>query len=193
MIVAESTRTSVGLTTPVPYSCLHETQVTQGQINNAFQNCVCFDPTPVGPPPRYTHQTLAASEVCAGLAAPISSFGGFGLPFLPTGLRAHTIGTYVAAAGVGYPGAECVSVYLGVLDSPGLCTPAPTPVPPLHAVTGIGTTGGYMVGLFDSPLPVISPLEFLDLENILLVTPFGFIPGFGALFASERLWSFNTL
>jgi hypothetical protein len=190
-IIADSTRTSEGLTTPVPYTCLRESRVQQGVLQNAFQNCVCFDPTPVGPPPRYVHQTLNVTETCAAAAAPILSFGAFGLPFMPTGLRALMIGSYVPVAGaVSYPGNECVSVYLGILESPGSCGPA-TPGGVIHAVTGIGTTAGFPVSLLDSPLTVIAPLDFLDLENMLLVTPGGFVPGLGALFVSERVWSFN--
>jgi hypothetical protein len=193
-IIAESTRTSVGLTVPVPYTCLRETQVVNGQLNTVAFNCVCNDPLPMLPPSRYAHQTLFATEVCAGAAAAILSFGGLGVPFLPTGLRAEIIGSWVPAAGApAFPGAECVSVYLGILDSPGLCGPVPPPFGTIHAVTGVGTTGGFGVMLPETPTPAFAPLDFLDLENMLLVTPFGFTPGFGALFGSERVWSFNML
>jgi hypothetical protein len=58
-------------------------------------------------------------------------------------------------------------------------------------VSGIGTTGGFPVQLFSSSLPAFVPLDFLDLHNMLPLTAVGFVPGFGSLFASERVWSFN--
>jgi hypothetical protein len=194
-VVAESARTSVGLLNPfIPYTCMNETQVIQGVLADVNQNCVCFDPTPLGPPPRYMHQTLNTYEFCAGVAAPIVSFGGFGIPFMPTGLRALMLGSWLPVAAGGYPGNKCVSVYLGVLDSPGVCPPLPPPPGSnLHAVTGIGTTGGNMVQLLDSPTPAIAPLEFLDLQNMLVLTPAGFQIGIGSLFASEKVWNLNTL
>ena len=70
VIVAESTRQSYGLSNPaVPYTCLNESRVFQGNLQNVNQNCVCFDPTPVGPPPRYMHQSLNAFELCGGAGA----------------------------------------------------------------------------------------------------------------------------
>jgi hypothetical protein len=196
VVIAESARTSVGLLNPaIPYTCLRETQIVQGGLNNVNQNCVCFDPTPIGPPPRYMHQTLNTFEMCGGLLAPILNFAGFGVPFMPTGLRALMLGSWVPVAGGGtYPGTKCVSIYLGILDSPGVCPPFPPPPGSnLHAVTGVGTTGGNMVQLFDAPTPAIAPLKFLDLQNMLVLTPFGFQVGFGSLFASEKVWNINTL
>lgn len=192
-LIAEDTRTSIGLTNPaVPYTCLRETQVVQGVLQNQFQNCACFDPSPIAPPARYVHQSLIASEVCAGAAAPIMNFGGFAIPFMPTGLRALMLGSYIPTPANPYPGNECITVYLGVLESPGLCVP-PVAVPNLHAVTGIGTTGGFLSQLFNSTLPAFVPLEFLDLHNMLVLGPAGFTPGLGALFGSERVWNFNSL
>jgi hypothetical protein len=191
-IVADTTRTSFGLSNPaLPYTCLRETQVVQGILQNVQQNCVCFDPTPIGPPPRYTHQNLNATETCLGGAvAPIASVP-VPLPALFTGLRALTIGAWTPVATQTYPGTKCISVYLGVLNSPGLCTLA-TPVIGTHVVSGVGTTGGNPSRLFDTPLPFLAPLQFLDLHNMLIFTPpFSFTPGFGALFASERVWDFN--
>jgi hypothetical protein len=194
VIVAESCRKSFGLSNPaVPYTCLNESQVFQGNLQNVMNNCSCFDPTPVGPPPRYMHQSLNAFEICGGAGAPINSFGGFGIPFMPTGLRALMLGSWVPIAGGGtYPGTKCISIYLGIIEGPGVC-PGPGPVIALNAVTGVGTTGGNVVQLFDSPTPTIAPLEFLDLQQMLVLTPFGFTPGLGSLFASERVWQFNTL
>jgi hypothetical protein len=193
-IVAESTRSSVGLSNPaIPYTCQRESQVFQGVLTNLNSNCVCNDPTPVGPPPRYMHQTLNAFEFCGGAGAPIFNFAGFGIPFMPTGLRALMLGSWVPVAGGGtYPGTKCLSVYLGVLESPGVCPPLPAPGGSLHAVTGVGTTGGNAVQLFDSPTPAIAPLKFLDLQNMLVLTPFGFQIGIGSLFASEKVWNFNS-
>ena len=195
VIIAESARTSVGLSNPaIPYTCQRETQVLQGVLANVNQSCPCFDPTPLGPPPRYMHQTLNTFEFCGGMGAPIVNFPAFGIPFMPTGLRALMLGSWLPVAGGGYPGNKCVSVYLGVLDSPGVCPPLPPPPGSnLHAVTGIGTTGGNMVQLFDVTAPAIAPLEFLDLQSMLVLTPFGFTPGLGSLFASEKVWNLNTL
>jgi hypothetical protein len=190
-IIGESSRHSVGLTNPaIPYTCLRETQIVQGAVQDVQQNCVCFDPTPVGPPPRYTHQTLNAFEVCGGAGAPISNFPLPGFANLFTGLRALSIGFWVPVATQTYPGNKCISVYLGVLNSPGIC-PTSTTAGALHVVTGVGTTGGNLVQLFDTPFAALAPLKFLDLEDILVLTPAGFTPGFGALFGSERVWSFN--
>ena len=193
-ILAESCRQSRGLSNPaIPYTCLNESQVFQGTLNNVNQNCPCFDPTPVGPPPRYRHQSLNAFEFCGGMGAPIISFAGFGIPFMPTGLRALMLGGWLPVAGAGtYPGTKCVSVYLGIIEGPGVC-PGPAPVLALNAVTGIGTTGGNAVQLFDAPTPAIALTEFLDLQQMLVLTPFGFTPGLGSLFASERVWQFNSL
>lgn len=192
-IVADTTRTSIGLTNPaVPYTCLRETQVVQGILQDIQQNCVCLDPTPVVPPPIYTHQQLNATETCGGLGSPIASLP-LPLPALFTGLRALTIGFWTPVATQTYPNGKCISVYLGALQAPGLC-PVATTAGAVHVVSGVGTTGGNPVQLFDSPLPVFAPLEFLDLHNMLVFTPpFTFAPGFGALFASERVWSFNML
>ena len=96
------------------------------------------------------------------------------------------------AGGGTYPGTKCVSVYLGIIEGPGVC-PGPAPVLALNAVTGIGTTGGNAVQLFDAPTPAIASTEFLDLQQMLVLTPAGFTPGLGSLFASERVWQFNTL
>jgi hypothetical protein len=192
-VIAEATRTSLGLLNPaIPYTCLHEVPVLQGNLLDQNVNCACTDPTPGPPPPRYTHQTLGAVEGCPGtVGAPIANFPGFGIPFMPTGLRALAIGSWLPVATSTYPGNKCVSLYLGILDSPGVCGPVGPP-PALHAVSGVGTTGGNPVQLFSSPLPAFMPLEFLDLQNMLVLTPLGFTPGLGSLFASERIWSFNT-
>ena len=142
------------------------------------------------PPARYTHQNLSTFEFCGAVGAPIISFAGFGLAFMPTGLRALSIGNWIATTLPTYPGNKCLSVYLGVLESVGTC-----PVPgsaAIHAVTGVGTTGGNLVGLLDSPLTVFQPYGFLDLEDMLVLTPGGFTPGIGSIFGSEHVWSFNT-
>jgi hypothetical protein len=187
-VFAESVRHSLGLTTPVPYQCLNEASVVQGFLQDVNQDCACQDPTPVLPPNRYTHQALNAFAICQGLGSPITSMP-FGGP-LPTGLRALSIGSYTAVAAGGYPGVECVSLYIGILGYPGVC-PAPGPASPIHAVAGIGTVGGFPAQLFDATAGV-AVTEFLDLENMLTLSN-GLNPGIGSLFASNIVWNLNTL
>jgi hypothetical protein len=113
-----------------------------------------------------------------------------GLPTIPTGFRGLAIGRYVPTPGAQYHGEEYVSVYLGVLDSPGTCPAVPSSS--LHPVSGVGTAGGNPVILLDAQLPMLT-LDAIDLHDMKVITPSGFHPGFGSLFGSERVWSFALL
>jgi hypothetical protein len=184
-IVGESSRRSTGLASPGPYTVLNENVINWGGISNASTGCVGGNsPTAT---PRYTHQNLAfAQEFGPGQFQPVVNVP-VGLPTIPTGLRGLGIGKFLALPGGQYPGEERVSAYLGVLDAPGPCSGIASPS--LHAVTGIGTEGGFLVVLFNLELPYTS-FDAVDLHDMNVLTPGGFVPGFGSLFGSERVWSF---
>jgi hypothetical protein len=192
LIVGESARRSTGLVSGGPYAVLSESGVHRGLVSDISYECVGGPGSSSANAPRYAHQWLGAcSEFCPGGAiAPVASLP-IGLPTLPTGFRGLGLGVYVPAAGSQYPGQEYLSVYLGVLDSAGVC--ASPGSPSVHAVTGVGTAGGHPVVLFDAPLPLFMPLKAIDLHDMNVLTPTGFVPGFGALFGSERVWSITML
>jgi hypothetical protein len=191
-IVGESSRRSTGMASTGPYTTFNEAGLHRGLVVDALDgfDCVGANGSMVVSTPRYMHQNIfAASEFDANQSQPVASVP-IGLATLPTGLRGLGIGKFLAAPGASYPGEEFVSVYLGVLNAPGLC---PSPGSPLvHAVTGVGTAGGNPVILLETPLPLIA-LDALDLHDMNVLTPFGFTPGFGSLFGSERVWSFSML
>jgi hypothetical protein len=188
VLLAESARTSTGLAAPVgPYTCLRETLLAQGDVSLIVEDCACSDTNPSAPA-RYSHQSLTATETCVTASAMLSSVP-VPLAAIPTGFRALVLGSYVATPGFIYPGTRCVSVYLGLLDAPGVCA-GPTP----HIVTGVGTTFGFPQIFFNAPaIPPFFPLGMIDLQDMLVLTPFGFFPGLGSLFASERVWNLVTL
>ncbi len=188
-IVADATRNSRFLG-GVPYTCLNETPIQAGFLSTAGTNCDCFTPGGFVPPNRNVHQTLQFGAGCNGVAS-----GGGSIPIpgvLPTGLRATIVGSWINPTGaLTYPGNECLTIYMGVLNYQPICSPIATPI---HAVTGIGTTGGYPYQLFGGPAIAGTLPQFLDLVNMLIVAPPGgapFSPGLGALFASDNVWSFN--
>jgi hypothetical protein len=188
-IVGESSRRSTGIVSPGPYTVFNEASIQRGIVTTSSLDCVGGSAT--SSTPRYSHQFLGlASEYSATQNAPISS-SPIGIPTIPTGLRGLGIGKFVAQPGAQYPGEEYVSVYLGVLDAPGVC-PAPSSSPSLRAVTGVGTAGGFLTVLFGLELPYTA-VSALDLHDMNVLTPAGFVPGFGSLFGSERVWSIAML
>jgi hypothetical protein len=183
VILGDSQRSSTLF--PV-YQCQTENQIVQGSLNTAFQTCECAGATPVVPPSIYEHQNLFATVVGCGVAQPVTQIPIPGI--LPTGLRFQAIGSWVGAAGgiATYPGPECVGTYLGVLAFTDICS-TPTPAP-FHIALGTGTTGGYPMIPFNNPLG-LAFTQAVDLANVLLLPTFA--PGIGALYASDRVWSFN--
>jgi hypothetical protein len=184
-ILGESSRRSTGLASPGPYTVLNEAAIAWGTLTDAGLACVGGSaPTST---PRYTHQNLVlANEFGTTQSQPVTNVP-VGLPTIPTGLRALGIGKFVALPGADYPGEESVSVYLGVLDAPGVCPGIASPA--IHAVSGVGTVGGFLVILFNQELPY-DARDALDLHDMNVLTPAGFTPGFGSVFGSERVWSF---
>ena len=189
-IAGESARLSVGIVSGAPYTTFKETGIHRGLVVDNTLDCVGGTGAPTANAPRYHHQALMiCNEFCGNEAESIQSVP-IGLPTIPTGLRGLGIGKFVPAAGSHYPGEKYVSVYLGVLQSAGVC--AAPGSPSMHAVSGVATGGGNPVILFDLPLPFNS-WAALDLHDMNVLTPAGFTPGFGSLFGSERVWSFTLL
>jgi hypothetical protein len=164
------------------YQCMTENPIVQGNLNTQFQDCICA--TTTGPPPLYSHQNLNAIVANCGFVSPINSLPIPGI--LPTGLRHLAIGTWVPIATAPiYPGPACVGMYIGVLTWNDVCPP---PGPGFHIVSGVGTVGGWPKVPFGAP-PGLIFNQAVDLANILLFP--AFTPGIGALFVSDRVWSFN--
>ncbi len=196
-IYGESARHSQ-LVPGLPYQCLNESPIHGGQLLTAQVLCACVGPSPTPPPSRYVFQTLNFQTACGfGVPQPTTALGGtVPIPgILPTGLCGMVIGRWVQGSVPSFPGDECVTCYLGVLN---YTTPCPSPVGSnsFHLIGGDGTTGGFAAQLFDTNVPIIPNPEFMDLANMLVIgSPIlpPFTPGYGALFASDEVWSFNTL
>ncbi|HYC78888.1 MAG TPA: hypothetical protein VEI02_14780 [Planctomycetota bacterium] len=186
-IFAESVRSSQ-IIPGTPYLCRTEDPIFQGNLSPAFQDCACGTTAPPGGTPIYHHQNLFALAGACGIASPTTSLPVPGI--LPTGLRMLSIGSWIATTtGPTYPGPECVGVYTGILIYSDVCgMPASGP---LHAVMGVGNVGGFPMVPF-APNPVATAfIESVDLANMLIFPTLA--PGLGALFVSDRVWSFNTL
>lgn len=182
-IIGDAQRSSL-LVPGVPYTCLAENPIVGGALTTSYCDCACAGP--VGPA-TYHHQTLTATIANCGAATTMTLIP---LPgFLPTGLRAHMFGSWTVVPGAQlYPGAKHVGHYMGVAVMTDLCPGTSAAFGPIHAVTGVGTAGGYPQ-VISTALPATT--ESADLSNMLVLP--SLTPGLGGYFAADRVWSFNMM
>jgi hypothetical protein len=186
-IVAEATRTSA--IAAAGYVCFSEAQIQQGQLLTQFTNCqtdTCI-PTPVINPPLWYHQALNGFTACNGAAFPFNTLPA--PPVFPTGLMGLSLGAYVPAAVIGFPGGRSVISYYGVVNYPDPCNTYPFP---FHVVNGVGNVlQTATIQLFGAPSPATLN-EMLDLQDSLLLQN-GLSLGIGAPFFAPIVWNINTL
>lgn len=183
-VLGDAQRSSV-LTPGLPYTCLAENPIVSGALTTSYCDCACA--AGAAGPATYHHQTLTATVANCGTSAPITLLP---LPgFLPTGLRVHMFGSWVATPGAQlYPGTKHVGHYMGVVIQTDLCPLVYAPFGPINAVTGVGTAGGHPQ-VIATGLPATT--ESADLTNMLLFP--SLTPGIGGYFVSDRVWSFNLM
>lgn len=181
-IVGDAQRTTQIFPT---YQCLAEKPIVQGNLATVFQDCFCSIPGGPIPPTNYTHQNLNAFSASCGFLQPIASVPVPGI--LPTGFRHLAIGSWVPVTTAPvYPGPECIGFYTGVIN---YADPCPLPGAPIfHIVGGVGTVGGWPAASFTSTAGLVTT-QAVDIGNMLLFP--SLTAGIGALYATDRIWSFD--
>lgn len=184
-VIAESTRSSfLSLLPAFSYQCFGEARMGQGNLQTISQNCLSCGPIPIGVPNIWKHQMLNATAFCNGVAVPVNSIPVPGL--FPGGLAGLTVGRWAATSG--FPGAEDLTVYVGAISQPPLCSAIPSTG--FHVVTGVGTRNTQPGVLWGPPGgPPITSRQFVDLQNMRILPLLQ--PGIGSLFASDQIWNLN--
>jgi hypothetical protein len=186
-IVADAERESL-LVWGAPYVCINENPIVAGNLQDVYCDCPCAS---IVPPlaPLYHHQNLNAVISSGCGSVPIAS-----VPFppaLPTGLRYQSLGSWFYVAGSQmYPGPMEIGHYMGLLYAHRICVPG-TSIAPFEAVTGVGTSNGLGMSLFNSGPPGAVYFESVDLSNILAFP--SLVPQLGVPYVSDRVFSINTL
>lgn len=167
---------------PLLWQCFTEVPINQGILQNVANYCPCTAFPGVPPTPAWIQQQLNFSYGC-NPTIPGQYTDIPWPPLVPTGLSTFQLGRY---ANAGYPAGECISLYFGLASAPDPCGT----LFPFHVVMGIGTIGGDLAIIPNSP---VASNRFLDLQNvnILIGGPPFIAIGMGGLFLSTMLWSLN--
>ena len=161
------------------YLCDGEIPIGTGLLNTVFDNCLCAPAGIAGP---WHHQSLNVLADCNGVTLPLSSLTLPGF-VIPTGLVGLSLGSYVGAAGGGFPGTRDLTVYFGVVEYLGHCQPR-IPINIVHGVATAGPLGQTYSGGFPGGPPGLFG-TFIDLANNLALSG----PTFGFPTWGEPAWS----